>query len=200
MLQAIIFDVGGVLLRTHDWGGRYRWDERLGLPHGRVEYTFFNSDLGLAAQHGRVSLEQHWQNVAERLGVPLAELPQLRADFWAGDVWDEGLLGLIRRLHGRGYLLGIISNAPDDLRDVLTHKVAIAPYFHTITISAEEGMMKPEPAIYTRTLARLGVAAEEAVFIDDSPTNIAGGEAVGLRGVLYQAGMDVTAVLAELGV
>ncbi|MCA9980788.1 MAG: HAD-IA family hydrolase, partial [Anaerolineales bacterium] len=175
MIQAVIFDVGGVLLRTHDWTGRHKWDEKLGLPHGRVEHTFFNSDLGLEAQHGRVTTDQHWHNVAQRLGIPHEQLPQLRADFWAGDRFDDELADLIRQLHGR-YQTAIISNAPDDLRHVLTHDFHIADAFDLIVVSAEEEVMKPDPAIYQRTLQRLGRQAEEAIFIDDSPTNIAGAQ------------------------
>lgn len=199
MIEAVIFDVGGVLLRTYDWSGRHKWDERLSLPHGRVEHTFFNSDLGLEAQHGRVTTDQHWHNVAQRLGVPPEQLPQLRADFWAGDRFDTQLAELIRQLHGR-YQTAIISNAPDDLRHVLTHEFKVADAFDLIVVSAEEGVMKPDPTIYERTLQRLGRQAPEAIFIDDSPTNIAGAEAVGLHTILYTRGLDVAGELARRGV
>ena len=201
MIKAIIFDVGGVLLRTHDWAGRHKWDERLGLPHGRVEHSFFNSDLGLEAQHGRVTTDQHWHNVAQRLGIPSEQLPQLRADFWAGDQLDWSLIQLIQQLkESHNYQMAIISNAPDDLRHVLTHEFKVAEVFDLIVVSAEEGIMKPDPAIYERTLARLASRADEAVFIDDSPTNIAGAQAVGLKTILYRKGMDVAAELAQWGV
>ncbi len=200
MLKAIIFDVGGVLLRTHDWAGRHQWDEQLGLPHGRVEHTFFNSDLGLEAQHGRVTTDQHWHNVAQRLGVSLEQLPQLRADFWAGDQLDLAMIQLIQHLkEAEGYQTAIISNAPDDLRHVLTHEFQVAATFDLIVVSAEEGIMKPDPAIYERTLARLGRQADEAIFIDDSPTNIAGAQAVGMKTILYRRDMDVAAELTQWG-
>lgn len=200
MLKAIIFDVGGVLLRTHDWSGRHGWDERLGLSHGRVEHTFFNSDLGREAQHGRVTTDQHWHNVAQRLGVPREQLPQLRADFWAGDQLDWSLLQLIQQLkEADGYQTGIISNAPDDLRHVLTVEFSVAHLFDLIVVSAEEGLMKPDPAIYERTLQRLGRLAHEAIFIDDSPINIAGAQAVGLHTLLYTTDLDIAAALAQWG-
>ena len=40
------------------------------------------------------------------------------------------------------------------------------------TLSAEVGMIKPDPAIYEHTLRGLGVSAAEALFIDDREINI----------------------------
>jgi putative hydrolase of the HAD superfamily len=44
---------------------------------------------------------------------------------------------------------------------------------------------KPDPAIYRHTLDKLGVAAQEAIFIDDIPANIAAARALGIDGILF---------------
>ena len=54
--------------------------------------------------------------------------------------------------------------------------------------TAKHGTRKPEPAAYRLVLDRLGVAADQAVFVDDQPANAAGAEAAGLRAVWF----DVT--------
>ena len=54
MIKAIIFDVGGVLVRTEDHAPRRKLEERLGLAPGEAERLVYNSDMGRAAQRGDV--------------------------------------------------------------------------------------------------------------------------------------------------
>ena len=69
--------------------------------------------------------------------------------------------------------------------------------FDVIVDSSAVGMRKPNPAIYLHALDELGgVPAERAVFLDDSPSNVAGAEAVGMHAVLVEA--DPIPALAEL--
>jgi putative hydrolase of the HAD superfamily len=42
-------------------------------------------------------------------------------------------------------------------------------------------ILKPDPRAYELALNGLGLAANEVIFIDDQPRNVAGGEAVGIR-------------------
>ena len=195
MIQAVIFDVGGVLLRTEDRQPRRALEERLGLAPGEAEWLFYNDATGRQAQHGEISAEAHWQAIAARFGLQPADL----APFWAGDRLDEELLALIRWLKLR-YQTAIISNAMSDLHQLLTEKYPIADAFDVITGSAYEGIMKPDPRIYQRTLERLGCEPAAAVFIDDAPPNVAGARAIGMHAIHYIAGMDVAAALAALGV
>jgi epoxide hydrolase-like predicted phosphatase len=195
MIQAVIFDVGGVLLRTEDRAPRRALEERLGLAPGEAERIFYNDAAGLRAQRGEISAEAHLQAVAARLGLQ----PQDLAQFWGGDRLDEDLIALIRRLKPR-YQTAIISNAMTDLHSLLAEKFAIADAFDVITGSAYEGVMKPDPRIYLRTLERLGRQPAEAVFIDDAPANVAGAHTVGMHAIRYVAGMDMAAALAEVGV
>jgi HAD superfamily hydrolase (TIGR01509 family) len=62
--------------------------------------------------------------------------------------------------------------------------------------SSHVGMRKPERAIYELTCARLGVAPEEAVFIDDNADNIAAARDYGMHTVHF--GEDPWAALDEL--
>lgn len=199
-LNTLIWDIGGVLLRTHDWSSRHKWDARLNLPQGAVEETVFNSHLGRLAQHGEVTTEQHWENLRNHLGLTREEIALLRRDFWAGDRFDQQLADEIRGWRAAGWRTGVISNAFDDLRQVLTEEFGVGDAFDTLTVSAEEGIMKPEAAIYQRTLERLRVSAEQALFIDDSEINIAGGTAVGLHTLHFQSPTQLFADLAKMGI
>lgn len=199
MIKAIIFDVGGVLLRTFDQSPRQRWEERLGLNPGDAEMLVFNSERGRMAQRGEIAEEAHWQWVGSALNLSAAELVAFRRDFWAGDRLDSQLVQTIRQLRPH-YQTGIISNAFDGLRHILHTKYPIADAFDHIVVSAEEGMMKPDAGIFALSLTRLGRAAHEAVFIDDMPANVAGARAAGLFAIHFTPGTDLVTELTNLGV
>ncbi len=199
VIRAIIFDVGGVLIRTADRTPRRALEERLGLAPGSAETLVFNSPQGTQAQLGALRSAELWAWVQRQLGLDAAGLAAFRRDFFAGDVLDQALVDLVRRLRGR-YQTAIISNAQDDLLETVTVRYPLADAFDLIVGSAYEHVMKPDAAIFTRTLARLGRAPHEAVFIDDFAHNIAGAQAVGMAAIHYTPGRDVAAALAALGV
>jgi epoxide hydrolase-like predicted phosphatase len=197
MIKAVIFDVGGVLLRTADQSHRQRWEDQLGLRPGGLEAIVLNSEMGHKAQRGEISDEALWAWAGERLDLGKG-LDAFRSDFWAGDVLDQELIAFIRTLRP-AYQTAIISNATDALTTTLTRH-GIIDAFDLVVGSAEEGIMKPDPAIFISTLARLNVAPEEAVFIDDFQHNISAAHDLGLATIHFQPGVDVVEELAALGV
>lgn len=199
MIEALIFDVGGVLIRTQSWEPRRAWDKRLGLAPGTVEETVFNSAQGKAAQRGELSAETHWSQLATQWTLSDADLTQLRADFWAGDRLDTDLVQFICR-QKETRRTAIISNAMDDLRHDLTFKWGIADAFELIVVSAEFGTMKPDPSIYLHTLHQLHVEPGNAVFIDDFAHNVVAARDVGMHGIQFTPDTDLYAELAALGV
>jgi len=199
MIKAIIFDVGGVLLRTANHSYRRTWEKKLGLKQWESESIIFNSEMGRKAQLGEITNNALWEWAGTHLGLKNGELADFRHDFWAGDVLDNDLVTLIRQLHGR-FQTAIISNYNDDLRRELTHAFAIADAFDEIVISAEVQVMKPDPKIYSIALERLGRKPEETVFIDDFAHNIEGAHAVGMHGIHFTPTTNLPAALDALGV
>lgn len=197
-IKAVIWDVGGVLVRTHDLSARRAWEQRLGLPVGGADEVVFAGRMGTQAQLGLITDEEHWQWVGEQLALG-DDMPQFRSDFWIADVLDQSLVALIRQLRP-AYQTAIISNATDGLRGALENKHHIADDFDVIVCSAEEHILKPAPEIYRRTLERLGRQPSECVFIDDAPANIAGAEFVGLKTILFTPTLDMRAALNKAGV
>lgn len=198
-IQAIIFDVGGVLLRTEDRAPRQQWETKLGLPPGGAETLVFNSAMGQKAQCGAISEPELWRWIGSHLNLTAEKTAAFRTGFWAGDKLDMSLVALIRQLKVR-YQTAVISNYASNLRLELSDPFGIADAFDAIIISCEEKIMKPDPEIFHRALRRLGRTPAEAVFIDDFQHNIDAATAVGLATVHYRAGMDLPHALAQLGV
>ena len=194
-LKAVIFDVGGVLIVTHNRAGRQKWADRLGLDAWDFENFVFGGESGRQAQLGQKSNQAHWAWLGEHFGLNGNELAQLRHDFFAGDHINQPLVETVQRLRQAGYKTGILSNFGDNARRLWREVYPFIDYFDGIIISAEVGMMKPEAPIYRLATDSVGVQPKEAVFIDDFIENIEGARAVGMAGIHFT---DTDAVQQEL--
>ena len=65
--------------------------------------------------------------------------------------------------------------------------------------SCHEKLVKPDAAIYELLCERYGIDKSDAVFIDDSPKNVAGAEKAGIRAILY-TGQTVGGLYREIGI
>jgi glucose-1-phosphatase len=184
-IRAVVFDFGGVLVRTFDYTSRRKWEARLGLIEGGLEQVVFDSDVAIRAMMGDVPESAVWANAGAVFRITPEELEQLRIDFWAGDALDEELVRFLGGLRPR-YRTGILSNAWSGARDVFAGRHGLDRAVDAIIISAEERLAKPDERIYHLAAGRLGIRAEEAIFVDDLPVNVDGARAAGMRGVLFQ--------------
>lgn len=198
MIRAVVFDFGGVLMRTLDPAGRRAWESRLGLDPGALELIIHQSDLWIEAQQGLRTPESYWEGVRERLGLSPADLIQLRRDYFSGDVLDRDLITLIESLRAQGYKVGLLSNDSLYLEEKLRVSLGITDCFDAVVISAQIGVMKPEAQSYRAIAHKLGLSLPECVFIDDNTANVDGARGVGMKAILYRAGMDVSAALAPV--
>ena len=198
MLKALIFDIGGVLLRTETLEHRRKWERRFGLNDWQLQDMFFNSAVGQAAQIGQASTGDAWAFMAQTLSLDADQLAELKRDFWAGDVLDRNLIALIQSLRPR-YKTAILSNAMPDARENLKAGIN-GDTFDVLVFSGEEGVKKPSPEIYRRVLARIGIQAKEAVFVDDVLANVEAARALGMQAIQYVAGIDVAGALRGVGV
>jgi FMN phosphatase YigB (HAD superfamily) len=189
MIKAIIWDLGGVLVKMLDFTPHRYWEERLGLQRGQLARIVFDSPLGQQALIGQITAKDFWLGVGKRLGLPPEGAARLRGDFYQAGLWDTSLLTLIQSLKPQ-FKMGIISGAMSDARE-LVQAHGDAGLFDVMVFSAEEGIQKPDPVIYQRTLSRLQVDAQEAIFIDDWLKSVEGAQSVGLHGIHYVAGVDV---------
>ena len=94
----------------------------------------------------------------------------------------EDVLPTFQALREAGLKLGLVSNTSRDLDAFVGH--------HRLDVDAwvssgVHGKVKPSPSIFKAVLELLGVTPAEAVMIGDSPEDdVAGAEAVGIRGLL----------------
>lgn len=93
-----------------------------------------------------------------------------------------------RALRSLGLKLGVVSNGPLEVSDLLSG-AGLRDFFDVVLTSQQAGVEKPDPRIFHACLAALGVPAGECLFVGD----LYDVDVVGARG----AGMD--AVLIDRG-
>jgi epoxide hydrolase-like predicted phosphatase len=197
MIKGVIFDVGGVLLRTHDQSSRRKWEARLGLKPGELAYLVFDSELGRQAQLGQATLEEVWAWVGTYLGLSGEQLTSLKRDFWSGDRLDQELCDYIGGLRPR-YRTGMLSNNWASDGRAMAQELGIADCFDVFVTSAEIGVMKPDPRIYQVALDRLRMSPPEGIFVDDFVENVEAARRLGMRAVHFSNPTQARDQLGEL--
>jgi putative hydrolase of the HAD superfamily len=184
------WDVARDLDRTH------------GLPRSSVFETLYRNETWGAIERGRGD-RQAWLEAAHHALEARAgrALPPLHEEWRLSQRAIEPNLQLVRDLRG-SHKLGILSNADVSLRGRLEGEIGIHALFDDIVCSAEVGMAKPEPGIYTLAAERLGLPPGQCVFVDDLDTNVEAARGVGMQAVLFRVdkGDDLRAQLAALGI
>lgn len=96
----------------------------------------------------------------------------------------DGALELLAELRGRRLRVGLISMCTEEVAD-LWPETSLAPFVEEPVFSCEAGLAKPDPRIYEVACERLGIAAEEALYVGDGANDeLAGAERAGMRAIL----------------
>lgn len=103
------------------------------------------------------------------------------------DIWSvvPGIPALLAELREAGIVQGVVSNWPPSLRRILQHH-RLASYFQVIAGSGELGVNKPDTSIFLWALRKLGVAAEECIYIGDNPVcDIEPAKSLGMQAIHF---------------
>jgi len=88
-IRAVIWDIGGVLVRTEDWEPRRRLAESLGLTRDDLEYLVFGGEMGQKAQMGSIRAQELLEYVCREVHYPVEETRRFEEAFFAGDRLDQ---------------------------------------------------------------------------------------------------------------
>ena len=180
----VVFDIGNVLL---DWDPRFLY-RTIFADEEEMEWFLAHvctPEWNLEQDRGRSMAEA----VAERIAL----FPEHEAAIRAFDVrWTEtvsgsipGSVALLERLRTAHIPDYAITNFSHEKFAVATARFPFLAAFRGTIVSGAERLLKPDPAIYRLLLDRYGLQAEDCVFIDDSPANVAGARAVGMHALHF---------------
>ena len=197
-MRGLLVDFGGVLTtNVFDSFRAFCRDE--GLDPDTVKRLFRQDPRALESVRGLERGELSEDDFAERFGELLEPAPERRAGLverMFGHIEpDELMLDALRRARAQGVRTGLISNSMGAGR---YDRSTFPELFDGVVISGDEGMHKPEPAIYELGCERVGLVPSECVFVDDLRENCEGAEAVGMRAVLHRGAETTLPELEQL--
>ena len=179
-IRAVIFDVGGVLIRTVDRSVLCRWEARLGLEDGELTREIFHSPASWRASIGLATGADVWMELACLYRLHANEVQELARNLYDSEAVDERMAAFIYSLRPR-YKTALLSNAWPEARASLEKRRDLVALADMLILSCEERLMKPDTRIYQLAAERLGVAPEEALFVDDYLPNVEGACDAGMQ-------------------
>ncbi len=200
-IRGLIFDYGGVLWDMR-WDITHALEQEHGLRERAITETLYGSDTWRKLEVGVGDREVWLQGAHRELeGVAGRELPPLHQRWREQQHLIAPNIDLIRRLRPP-YKTGVLSNADNTLLYRLKETHGIIDLFDDVVCSADVGMAKPDPRIYTLAASRLGLPAEECVFVDDMESNVHAAREAGMHAILFLVfeGHSLESQLADLGV
>jgi FMN phosphatase YigB (HAD superfamily) len=181
-IQAVVFDIGGVLMENI----QEFYLPELAAEHGLDENQLLQIGYrhGAAWGLGQASEEDYWHGILADAGLPPALLPALvaRTDAYIRPIpetWAvvDALDPRVRR--------GILSNTTWEWIRRIRAAVPLEERFDPIVLSCDIGACKPDPAVYHGLLDRLALPPTAVLFVDDRDDNLAAAAAAGIQGVLF---------------
>jgi putative hydrolase of the HAD superfamily len=206
MRRALISDFGGVLTSPLQEGFlAYQEESGVSLEDlGRAmalatavhgEHPLFVLERGeISATEFQARIEPHLED-----GFDLTRLQTL---YFERMQPNRTMIDFVREVRDRGLRTALLTNNVREFEPLWRAKLPeIDELFEVVVDSAFVGMRKPDPAIYELTLERLGMAAEECVFVDDLELNCEAARALGMTAVRFeraeQAIPEIRSVLAD---
>jgi putative hydrolase of the HAD superfamily len=195
--RLVLFDYGEVISRPQSEVDRGALLALAGVPAERFWPAYWAGRDRL--DHGMLSARDYWLEIGRVCGVSWGD-GRLQ-ELWAADIrsWtsaDPDVVAVLADLRAGGTRLAVLSNAGPDY--ALLRFSPIAALVERIFLSAELGLLKPDPAIYVRVAGELGIPADRIVFVDNRAGNVAGAESVGMTGHVFTSADDLRAFLLRL--
>ncbi len=200
MIRAVISDLGRVLLWFDNNIFLRKLADRAGKPFAEVK-AIVHGDLPLIRSFdaGSVTPAGFHERICRAVGVEMSS-----GEFYGiyNDIFtvNAPVLDVARRLKAAGAGLLLLSNTDPERFGFIRRTFPQIFIFDDYVLSYEVKLLKPGPEIFREALCRVGVGAEDCVFVDDMEENIRGAAAVGLGGILYTPSTDLEAELRKRGV
>jgi HAD superfamily hydrolase (TIGR01509 family) len=179
-IQAVVFDFDGLLMDTESsslasW--QHEWRE-----HGlKLDVEAFWVD------HGGDVTQERYERLARAVGPSFdqrashARRVAYRDRLLAGLGLRPGIEPWLEQAQAAGVRLAVASSSPRAWVHRHLSGVDRIESFELLACGDEVTSPKPAPDVYLLALHRLGVSAERAVAVEDSPHGVAAAKAAGMR-------------------
>ena len=184
MISSILFDLMGVLMRF-DTEGYYRIHDVAPTDRDIIQREVFRSLEWSMQDRGTISEEDAAASICGR--IP-ARLHAVARDFLyrrnRAILPVPGMIDLLADLKAAGFRLYILSNTSVAYRRFRSEIPGIR-YFDDMLISADVGLVKPDPEIFRLACRRFDIIPSESAFVDDTPINAEAAHYIGMRALVF---------------
>lgn len=207
MIEAIIWDFGGVIT-TSPFEAFNLYENENGVPLNfirMINATNPDSNAWAQFESNQIRLDEFdtlFASESKAAGCKVSGKDVI------GLLYGEVRPRMIEVLKEckKHYKVACITNnvAPNDSADASidgAHTSGVAEalaLFDLVVESSIEGIRKPDPRIYTNTCERLGVAPENAVFLDDLGINLKPARALGMQTIKVVSEAQAISELASI--
>ena len=200
MIKGVLFDYGGVV--SSETLGE---TERILSNVLHVDIKGVKKKMGTTLakyEKGEINDKKFWQDlkreVNTRVPLFLLRLGWLRRYHRQVKIHQD-VLKLVEELKLKDFKVGLLSNTVLPYAKYL-RKMGMYRPFDPVVTSCEVGHRKPEKEIYRIALQRLGLRANEVVFVDDMPGNVKGAKMVGIKAFVFKGVAQLRKDLISCGI
>ena len=186
MIKNVVFDLGRVIYNF--WPDKYF--AQLGYSAADAAVLFSNpiaKKLWLEYDRGTYNRAEIIQKLSDEFPHMADIFSHVLNDNFVADVITvmPDNLDFLYEVKRRGFKVFLLSNFFLDGHEFCRKRDSFYEDVDGMIISALEGLIKPEPAIYQLLLDRYGLVAEESIFIDDLLPNIEAAKAFGIKTIHF---------------
>ena len=197
-LQAIVFDLGNVLIRYDEQLVLRNFAARTGKTPEEIARYLLSTPHVTELALGKVTPRGFYRTVAHDL-VFAGSFEEFAAS------WNESLTAIEPMMELAASLATrlprvVLSNTNAIHMEYITGTFPILQEFDSQILSHEVGLLKPDAAIYRLTLQQCGLEADRTLFIDDLRANVEGARAVGMQAIQFESVEQIRAELTNRGV
>lgn len=187
MIKAVIFDLDGTLLDRDESVKLFINSQFNRKLQGKVSKERYIARFIELDNHGYTWKDKVYQQLVKEFEIKLtweALLQDYLSEFKHHCVPFPNLINMLEDLKSWNIRLGMITNGRGQFQMDNIEALGIKKYFDSIAVSEWEGLKKPDPQIFMRTLERLGVSPEESIFVGDHPENdVKAAQNVGMKAI-----------------
>ena len=198
--QFFYFDMGNVLLRFSHERMAEQMARVAGIDARQAWRILFEDGLHWSYERGELKEEQFYGRFCELAGT---RLDMVALDDAANDIFELNapIVGLVGRMAGAGYRLGVASNTTASHWDYCASRFAILrSIFPVHAISYRIRAMKPDPQFYAAAAKIADVAPPHIFFTDDRADNVAAAVTAGWDAVVFESVSQLNEALRSRGV
>ena len=172
MIKAVIFDMYETLITLYE--SPLYFGSQIALDAG-IEEDKFQRLWSVAEEDrtiGKITLEEILEKILKENGcyseskIEYIVRKRIKCKEEAFNHLHSEILPMLWSLKEKGILIGLISNCFSE-ESVVIKKSILYPFFDAVCLSFDEGMQKPDQAIFCRCIDKLNVQADECLYVGD---------------------------------